>query len=373
MPVYPGRRPKTFRVTVFANDRQHEWIIEGTRREARLFEARQRVELRVRPSPAGSRVAPAFCTFCVQHYEPHARGHLGADTWGKVRRYQVATLSRLLGRYRVDALRAEHVDAYKRTRLAETHRGKPITAPAVNNELRVLKTMLRWGREEAKLPIPELRFKMLPTSGKRRVHTWTLDEIRRLFAAAAELYPVMVPVLVFMLNTGCRKGEVRHAEWSWVDFDGRMLRIPVTDVWHPKDKEAREVPLSDSALTMLRTLERRDGRYIFVGRAGRFYETFPEEPFRNITAKAKLTGGPHTTRHTFASHFLRQRPDLPLLAQVLGHSTTRVTELYAHLLPGHLDRARNAVDMAPPSKVWRPSLATVKEPTNFPKKAAKRH
>jgi hypothetical protein len=36
-----------------------------------------------------------------------------------------------------------------------------------------------------------------------------------------------------------------------------------------------------------------------------------------------------------------------LLAQVLGHSHQRVTALYSHLLPGHLLRARDAVNMAP--------------------------
>lgn len=36
-----------------------------------------------------------------------------------------------------------------------------------------------------------------------------------------------------------------------------------------------------------------------------------------------------------------------LLAQVMGHDHTRVTALYAHLLPDHLAGARNAVNFAP--------------------------
>jgi hypothetical protein len=34
---------------------------------------------------------------------------------------------------------------------------------------------------------------------------------------------------------------------------------------------------------------------------------------------------------------------------VLGHSDTRVTKLYSHLLPEHLARARDAVSFAPPT------------------------
>ena len=37
-----------------------------------------------------------------------------------------------------------------------------------------------------------------------------------------------------------------------------------------------------------------------------------------------------------------------LLAQILGHSHTRVTEIYAHLTPEHLARARNMVSIAAP-------------------------
>jgi hypothetical protein len=37
------------------------------------------------------------------------------------------------------------------------------------------------------------------------------------------------------------------------------------------------------------------------------------------------------------------KPDLFALGRLLGHSHVRVTEIYGHLLPGHLDEARNVV------------------------------
>lgn len=63
---------------------------------------------------------------------------------------------------------------------------------------------------------------------------------------------------------------------------------------------------------------------------------------------AMLVGGPHTLRHTFASHFLQASPDLFLLARVMGHSDTRVMKLYSHLMPEHLERAPNGVNFAAP-------------------------
>jgi hypothetical protein len=77
------------------------------------------------------------------------------------------------------------------------------------------------------------------------------------------------------------------------------------------------------------------------------YAYWPKRGFDEARKAAKLEGGPHTLRHTYASHFLASTPDLFLLARVLGHSDTRVTRLYAHLLPDHLARARDAVSLAP--------------------------
>jgi hypothetical protein len=50
-------------------------------------------------------------------------------------------------------------------------------------------------------------------------------------------------------------------------------------------------------------------------------------------------------------------PDPHQLAGILGHSQTRVTELYTHLLPGHLDRARNAVNLSATPKIVADTVA----------------
>src|SRR5258708_11989500 len=51
--------------------------------------------------------------------------------------------------------------------------------------------------------------------------------------------------------------------------------------------------------------------------------------------RAGLTGGPHTPRDTFASHFLQAVPDISLLVRVLAHSSQRVTEIYSYPFPTH--------------------------------------
>jgi len=47
----------------------------------------------------------------------------------------------------------------------------------------------------------------------------------------------------------------------------------------------------------------------------------------------------HTLRHTFASHLIMAGVDISTVASMLGHSTTKTTELYAHLQPDHIKLA----------------------------------
>jgi hypothetical protein len=51
----------------------------------------------------------------------------------------------------------------------------------------------------------------------------------------------------------------------------------------------------------------------------------------------------------------------------------RVTELFAHLLPDHLARARNAVNLGPTLQTVAATVAVGTKPGNSPRKTHKRH
>jgi len=40
----------------------------------------------------------------------------------------------------------------------------------------------------------------------------------------------------------------------------------------------------------------------------------------------------HTLRHTFATHFLAATKNIHLLADILGHSTVVITQIYSHVI-----------------------------------------
>lgn len=328
---------------------------------------------------------PTFSAFCAATYAPHAELRLKASTWDK-RTYLLATLYNTFGDMRLGQIDAAAVDAYATSRLREG-----VGAVSVNNELRVLKRVLRFARDERGMPIPKPSWKLLPERGKRRVHAWSGEESARFLRACAEHSPDILGLMVFLLNTGCRKGEAIALTWENVNTARGHVQIWPGNGWSPKNEQPREVPISDALAPWLSD-DRRRGKWVFPTPEGERYALLPRRGFsrarrlsgayecarcktgrpvvptgqRRLAKWAKVCecgskrwrilappvkGGPHTLRHTFATAFLAGNPDLFLLGKIMGHSHERVTELYAHLLPDHLARARNVVSLsvgAPP-------------------------
>lgn len=332
MPIYPGRRANTFRVIVWSQGKAHEAIVEG-KTEAKDTEARMRLELRARGASKLS-TGLRFSSLC-EMYIPHARARLASSTWAR-REFILATLLEGFGDRLLSDFSTEAIDAFVEARLARHE------ASYINGDLRVLRKVLNFARER-KLVVGDFTIHWL-REDRRRVQCWTGAEVERLFRSARKLDAEIEPLLVFLVNTGCRKSEGVAAEWSWIDWRRKLLCIPVNRRYRTKSRRPREVPLSDVLWSLLRRREQRTA-WIFPTPEGERYKEFPDLRYRRVRDAAGLTGGPHTTRHTYASHFLQAVPDLFELSAMLGHSHTRTTELYAHLLPDHHEKARNAVNL----------------------------
>jgi integrase len=368
MPVYWDPSRQRYMVRVWKDGRRHNRKMPpgATKAEADLEDARLRIELDARPRGA-AREAPAFSDFCLR-YAVRVEPLLAPETW-RGRRLQLDVLSRHLGNLRVDEITSEGIERFavaRRTDVREVRsdtgellRTKPAPGPAkIRDDLKVLRAVLGYALEEKVIPaVPDFRraVKSLRVEGRqRRVQAWTRKEIAALLDACEKLSPSILGLVIFLVNTGCRKTEAIKLKSASVDLEAGVLWVEPSEDWRPKSGKARAVPISP-ALRKWLTRERLRGEYVFTGPrppgtraapgAPRPWAFWPQLAFDRARKAAKLKGGPHTLRHSYASEFLAAGGSMWELSQILGHSEQRTTALYSHFVPDRVAAAARRVSI----------------------------
>ncbi|EAM8613886.1 site-specific integrase [Salmonella enterica] len=101
--------------------------------------------------------------------------------------------------------------------------------------------------------------------------------------------------LEFAILTAARSGEIRGAEWSEIDLEGKTWTIPASRM---KAAKEHRVPLSESAVALLKALPRfKDNKFVFPAtRKGQLSDTA-------LLAVLKRMGYTELTQHGFRSTF----------------------------------------------------------------------
>ena len=204
-----------------------------------------------------------------------------------------------------------------------------------NRRLASLSRMLTWAEQRGwieRRPFIE-RFK--ETGGRLR---WQTDEeeaemVRLLEAAGHSRFAQLV---VFLAETGMRRGEALALTWDNVDFDQGWIRL-----WETKGGKARSIPMTVKSRSILSTIDS--------------WCTFYDGPFLSIkpssftdawnAAKKKmgLAGDrgftPHCLRHGFATRLVQAGVSIVTVKELLGHAKIETTLIYAHLAPKNLEDA----------------------------------
>lgn len=177
----------------------------------------------------------------------------------------------------------------------------------------------------------------LPKVPRRQAVFLTREERDRILSAAAKSGQDYFLLFACGVYLGMRKAELLALKWEYLDFQQKVAQILNTDEFTTKNGRNRSVPMCADLIQAL-TPYRRSTGYVLkplkpMGKNRRYRWEF-KDGFQSIVKAAGLDTAiftPHTLRHSFASIMAQAGVSLYKIGQWMGHSTSEVTELYAHL------------------------------------------
>lgn len=151
-------------------------------------------------------------------------------------------------------------------------------------------------------------------------------------------------MVLLTYSSGIRIGELLTLKPADLDFDRRMLHIRGA-----KGRKDRYTILSQSIIDLLKEYIEayRPKEFLYEGQyGGRYSGSSVQKVWKRALRGAGISEkfNFHCLRHSFATHLLENGTDLRYIQQLLGHSSSRTTEIYTHVSNRHLSNIKSPGD-----------------------------
>lgn len=151
-------------------------------------------------------------------------------------------------------------------------------------------------------------------------------------------------IVKLLYGSGLRRSELLNLKINDIDSKRMLVRVEGS-----KGNKDRYTLLSKSSLDDLRLYYRewKPQNYLFEGRRASKYTA---ESVLNIVKKSAEKAGirntvtPHVLRHSFATHLLESGTDLRQIQVLLGHGSSKTTEIYTHVATNTFKNIKNPLD-----------------------------
>lgn len=168
------------------------------------------------------------------------------------------------------------------------------------------------------------------------------DEVIRLFNAMDNIKHKCMLMLAY--SAGLRLGEILRLRLADIDRERMQIRVEQS-----KGKKDRYTKLSSRFLVIYDQYAEKykPVDYVFEGAAGAEYSASSLQTIMKaatIKAGIKKRATMHTLRHTFATHCLENGVDLRYIQSMLGHESSKTTEIYTHITTKGFDQIKSPMD-----------------------------
>lgn len=205
---------------------------------------------------------------------------------------------------------------------------------AVNSLQCYFENMLGWEKFTSSIERP-IKEKKLPKILSEK-------EVLRMIQTTDNLKHKLIICLLY--SSGIGKSELLSLRKEDLSFDKNIIFVR-----GGKGKKDRVTVLSER-LKILLTLyikKYKPNYWLIEGSGrGRYSATSVSRVIAASAARAQIERHitPHMLRHSFATHLLEQGLDLRYIQQLLGHSSSKTTEIYTHVSTKSLAKVKSPLD-----------------------------
>lgn len=152
-------------------------------------------------------------------------------------------------------------------------------------------------------------------------------------------------MLSLIYSCGLRRSELLNLKINDVDSKRKLLVIR-----QAKGRKDRIAPLSEKTITLLREYYKlyKPEKWLFEGQQQ--YEQYNERSLQSVLKQAVEKAGIkkpvtlHWLRHSYATHLLESGTDLRYIQEILGHKSSKTTEIYTHVSTKSIQQIKSPFD-----------------------------
>jgi len=243
-------------------------------------------------------------------------------------------LLKIIGDKKLITISISDVEKFKSVRSTE------VSKTTVNIDLRTCKAAfniaLKWGYI-SKNPFKESPQLKVPMNN--RVHL-TFKDLCYILGLVKETW--LKNVIIFAMNTGCRRGEIVNLRWNHIDLDKQLIWIEHSADFVVKGGKSRVIPMNRVIYELLQTLDQSSEFVLGNANGKKLYPNYIRERFKDYIRKAELDESLHFhhIRHAFTTQLLELGISIYEVQQILGHSSVTTTQIYSHM---GVERLRSAM------------------------------
>ena len=189
----------------------------------------------------------------------------------------------------------------------------------------------------------EVDFIQRPRREKRLPNVLSKEEVKSILEAPTNLKHRAMLSLIYAC--GLRRSELLNLTLTDILSNRNLLFIRQS-----KGKKDRVVPISNRLIDILREYYKafKPKAWLFEGQFPntKYSEKSLENVLKQSLTKTKISKkvSLHWLRHSYATHLLESGTDIRYIQELLGHSSSKTTEIYTHVSTKNLQRIRSPFD-----------------------------